>query len=89
MPLLVLRLCSFLLLILQLRHLVRQSLNVGKRIEVVANEVWLEALVEDEAVVVLIEAILVDAHEAEKLRVDHLLSLQDAHFVWEHLLKIH
>ena len=38
--------------------------------------------------VILVEAILIDAHEGEELWVDHLLSLQDAHFVREDLPKV-
>ena len=38
--------------------------------------------------VILVEAILIDAHEREELGVDHLLSLQDPHFVREDLPKV-
>ena len=38
--------------------------------------------------VVLVEAILINAHEREELGVDHLLSLQDPHFVREDLPKV-
>ena len=38
--------------------------------------------------VVLIEALSVDAHEGEEFGIDHFLGLEDANLIWEDLAKI-
>ena len=39
--------------------------------------------------IILVKAIHIYAHEAEKFRVDELLSSEDAYLLWEDLTKIH
>ena len=68
---------------------VHQLLDILSLVKVLADELSSESLVEDEAVVVLIEAVHIDAHEAEEFGVDELLASEDAHLLGEDLAEIH
>ena len=52
------------------------------------NQLSREPLIEDQAVIVLVETILVHAHEGEELRVDHFLCLKNSNFIWKNLSQI-
>ena len=77
------------LLLVALCNFFPKSFDVGSAVEIMQDLVQSEALVEDQAVVVLVEAVQVNAHETEELRVHHFLGLQHADVVWENLLKVH
>ena len=62
-----------------------QPLDVRPLVEVLPDQILREPLVEDQAVVVLVEALSIHRHESEELWVDHFFCLQDSHFVREHL----
>ena len=82
------QLLLLLLLVFNLLALTDEALDVGLFVEVLPNQVLRESLVENQAVVVLVETFCVDAHEREELGVDHFLCLQDAHLVGEYLAQI-
>ena len=59
-------------------------------IEVFSYELCREALVKNQAVIVLIETIHIYAHKAEEFRVDQLLvAVLDSDHAWKDLAKIH
>ena len=82
------QLLLLLLLVFNLLALTDEALDVGFFVEVLPNQVLRESLVENQAVVVLVETFCVDTHEREELGVDHFLCLQDAHLVGEYLAQI-
>ena len=82
------QLLLLLLLVVHLLSLAHESLNVRLFIEVVSDEILSESFVEDQTVVILIEALRVHTHECEELGVDHFLSLQDSHLVGEDLAQV-
>ena len=76
---------ELLLLVLSLLEFVQELLNVGVFIEILLDQNLRESLVEDEDVIVLIEADLINTHESEEFWVNHFFGLQDSHFVREDL----
>ena len=79
---------SIVLALLPATH-VHQFFDIFTLIEVGSDQLRCESLIEDQAVIVLVESVHVDAHEAEELGVDELLAAQDADFVWKDLPKVH
>ena len=76
---------ELLLLVLSLLEFVQELLNVGVFIEILLDQNLRESLVEDEDVIVLIEADFINTHESEEFWVNHFFGLQDSHFVREDL----
>lgn len=68
---------------------VHQFFDIFTLVEVGSDQLCREALVEDQAVIVLVESVHVDAHEAKELRVDELLATQDANLVRKDLPEVH
>ena len=66
-----------------------QLFNIFALVEVFTDQLRRKPLIEDQAVIVLIEAIHVDAHEAEELWINQLFAAEDANLLREDLLKVH
>ena len=66
-----------------------QLFNIFALVEVFTDQLRREPLIEDQAVIVLIEAIHVDAHEAKELWINQFFAAEDANLLREDLLKVH
>ena len=65
-------------------------LDVFALIKVFADQLRSKTFIKDQAVIVLIEAIHIDAHKTEKFRVDQLLVAElNSNHTWKDLAKIH
>ena len=77
-----------LLLVFYFFALTYQPLDVGFFVKVQAYQILSESLVENQAMVVLVETFSVNAHKSEELGIDHFLCLKDAHLIWKNLAQI-
>ncbi len=81
--------CAILLFLSAPLILANQFLNVHIDVKIFVNRFNRELFIEDKAMVVLVEAIDIDTHETEKLRVSRLLCRPNPDVVGEYLREIH
>ena len=68
---------------------VQQFFNVLALVKVLENQLSCKALIEYQAMIILVKSIHVDAHEAEEFGINELFASVDADLVRENLPEIH